>query len=162
MSANSDFSTAKIAPAAAACQRTGRRSSMCSQRISTVIAVLVLLVIGCASTNPQVSTLIEYRRSGGIQGLDDHLVINTEGEATLTRRATRSQFNVDSDTMGQLRTVLEATGFLSLQREYLPERPGADLFEYILTYGSHTIRTKDLAVPEVLQSLIQLLNHLSH
>lgn len=125
-----------------------------------MIALFVFLAAGCAATNPQVSTLVEYRRSGGIRGLDDHLIIGTDGEATLIRRAARFEFTVGSDTLDQLRTVLNAADFPNLRREYLPERQGADLFEYTLNYGGRTVRTKDFAIPEVLQPLIELLNQL--
>ena len=76
------------------------------------------------------------------------------------RGATASEFRVDGDTLQRLRSLLEETRFEGLRAEYLPTRPGADLFEYVLIYEGRRVRTMDTAVPAALQPLIQLLNGL--
>ena len=124
-------------------------------------ALLVPLVMGCFSAgSPQYSTLIEYHRSGGIQGLDDHLVIYDDGTAALTRKGARSEFTVEDAVMEELRSLLKEMKFRKLRKEYLPARGGADLFEYMITHDDHTVRTKDMAIPEGLMPLIDLLDQI--
>ena len=117
-------------------------------------------VVGCATVNPQAAALIEYRRSGGIAGREDRLVVRTDGTAQLWRRTAASDFQLSPDTLAQLRTMLARTDFRSLRSEYLLPRSGADLFEYVVIYKDRTVRTMDTAVPAELGPLIQLLSSL--
>lgn len=117
-------------------------------------------LVGCASVNPQAPALIEYQRSGGIAGREDRLVVHTDGTARLYRRGAVSDFTVGGDTLAQLRSLLKTIAFDDLRSDYLPSRPGADFFEYIVVYGNRRVRAMDTAVPAELQPLIQLLNGL--
>jgi hypothetical protein len=104
--------------------------------------------------------LAEYRRSGGFAGLDDYLVIQVNGQATLTRKTEHYEFVLDRDTMNQLQALFDDAEFSKLRREYLPSRQGSDLFEYVVTYKGHTVRTMDTAVPEALWPVLELLNQI--
>lgn len=108
----------------------------------------------------QAPALVEYQRSGGIAGREDRLVVYTDGTAHLYRRGVISDFTVGGDTLAQLRSLLGKIRFDGLRSEYLPPRRGADLFEYVVVYGTHRVRAVDTAVPSELQPLIQLLNGL--
>lgn len=119
-------------------------------------------VVGCATVNPQAAALIEYRRSGGIAGREDRLVVLSDGTVHLSRRATVTSFQLSPDTLAQLRSLLDSTDFRGLRAEYLPPRRGADLFEYVVIYKDRTIRTMDTAVPPELRPLIQLLSGLTN
>ena len=125
----------------------------------TVIMVFTGWLAGCTGTTSS-GTLIEYRRSGGFAGLDDCLVINVNGETTLSRKAEHCEFALDSDTMKHLQTLFDNADFSKLRREYLPPRQGSDLFEYVVTYKGHTVRTMDTAVPESLQPILESLNQI--
>lgn len=124
-----------------------------------VVAMLAGWLMGCAKTSSS-QTLIEYRRSGGFAGLDDHLVITRSGEPILTRKSERLEVTLDSDTVRYLQLLFEEAGFSHLRGEYLPSRQGSDLFEYVVTYEGHTVRTMDGAVPPSLQSVLEALNQL--
>lgn len=50
--------------------------------------------------------------------------------------------------------------FTRLDEEYLPAQPGADVYDYRLTYGGHTVRMVDTAVPEDLMPILDMLNQL--
>ena len=50
--------------------------------------------------------------------------------------------------------------FTRLDEEYLPGQPGADLFDYRLTYAGHTVHIVDTAVPEGMQPILDTLNQL--
>lgn len=127
--------------------------------LTLVVAMLTGWLIGCGKASSS-ETLIEYRRSGGFAGLEDHLVINKSGEAVLTRKSERHEFTLDNDTVNRLQTLFKDVEFSQLRKEYLPSRQGSDLFEYVVTYEGHTVRTMDGAVPPSLQSVLEALNQL--
>ncbi|MBC8255556.1 MAG: hypothetical protein H8E35_16210 [Ardenticatenia bacterium] len=127
--------------------------------LTIVVSMLTGWLIGCTRT-PSSETLIEYRRSGGFAGLDDGLVIKGNGEATLTRKSERYEFTLDSDTISRLQTIFEEAEFSQLRKEYPPSRQGSDLFEYVVTYKGHTVRTMDGSVPPSLQHILEALNQI--
>jgi hypothetical protein len=128
-------------------------------QIFIVIVTLAGWLTGCTGTTTS-GILIEYRRSGGFGGLDDRLIINVNGQATLTRKAEHYEFVLDRDTMNQLLVLLDNAEFSKLRREYLPPRQGSDLFEYVVTYKGHAVRTMDTAVPDSLLPILELLNQI--
>lgn len=128
--------------------------------ISACATIAFSLFGGCATVNSQAPALVEYRRSGGIAGREDRLVVHVDGSARCYRRGTPTAFTVSGDTLAQLRQLLQGIRFDTLQAEYLPPRPGADLFEYVVVYGNRRIRTMDTAVPPELQPLLQVLSDL--
>jgi hypothetical protein len=134
-----------------------RHSSPWSAGRRVVVLLLLQSVAACAPVNPQASVLIEYRRSGGIAGREDRLVIRSDGTARLTRRGTDVDFSVAADTLARVRALIDSARFSTLRAEYLPARRGADLFEYVVTCQGRTVRTMDTAVPDRLQPLLQLL-----
>jgi len=130
--------------------------------VSSVVIVTAILagwLIGCAGTASS-GVLVDYRRSGGFAGLDDHLIIDSSGQATLTRQTQRYEFALDSDTVDRLVALLDSVGFSKLCGEHLPSHQGSDLFEYVVTYEGQTVRTMDIAVPESLQPVLELLNQI--
>ena len=124
-----------------------------------VIVVLAGWLASCTGTSSS-GILVEYRRSGGFAGLDDRVVIQVNGQATLTRKAEHYEFVLDCDTVNQLQALFDDAEFSKLRREYLPSRQGSDLFEYVVTYKGHTVRTMDTAVPEALWPVLELLNQI--
>ena len=127
--------------------------------LTILVAMLTGWLVGCTKTSSS-ETLIEYRRSGGFAGLDDHLIIKENGAAILTRKSERHESTLDSDTIDRLRTLFEEAEFSQLHKEYLPSRQGSDLFEYVVTYKGHTVRTMDGAVPPSLQPVLEALNQI--
>jgi hypothetical protein len=119
-------------------------------------------IAGCAKMSSQATALIEYRRSGGIAGREDRLVVLSDGSMRLTRRGAAADYQVGADTLTELRALLERIDFRAMRDEYLPARRGADLFEYVVIYRDRRIRTMDTAVPPELQPLIQLLSGLAN
>jgi hypothetical protein len=127
--------------------------------LTIVVLMLTGWLVGCArASSPE--TLIAYRRSGGFAGWDDHLVIKENGEAILTRQSERHEFTLDGDTTSRLQTLFQEADFSQLRRRYLPAQEGADLFEYVVTYRGHTVRTMDGAVPPSLQPILEALNRI--
>jgi len=127
--------------------------------LALVVTMVTGWLIGCGKAS-SAETLIEYRRSGGFAGLDDYLVVKKSGEAILTRKSERYAFTLDRDVVNGLQTFFEDAEFSQLRKEYLPTRQGSDLFEYVVTYEGHTVRTLDGAVPPSLQPILEALNQI--
>jgi hypothetical protein len=132
---------------------------MASPHLCVAIVVLLGWLAGCGAPASR-ETIVEYRRTGGFAGLDDHLVVRADGEATLDRRGERYEFELDSETMDRLLTTLDNAEISQLDGEYLSSQKGGDLFEYVVTYQGYTVRTGDTAVPESLWPALELLNRI--
>jgi heat shock protein HslJ len=108
----------------------------------------------------EAAPLIEYSRTGGIAGLDDHLVISADGTATVTRKETTRQVQVPDLTMKKLATHLSAADFPSLRDSYPATREGADYFTYTLTHHGKTVVIEDTGIPAILVPIINTLNEI--
>ncbi|MCB0115852.1 MAG: hypothetical protein KDD84_17245 [Caldilineaceae bacterium] len=125
-----------------------------------VITVLCARLLTGCSVGPSSSIWIDYQRSGGFVGFDDHLTVLNTGEATLTRKSTQFTFTLDDATISQLQGQLDVAVFSELRREYLPERQGADLITYTIIVNGHRVKTMDGAMPEPLKPIVKSLNEI--
>jgi hypothetical protein len=129
----------------------------------TLCAILVVIVTGwlvaCTKTS-SLEALIDYRRSGGLLGVDDHLVINKNGETLLLRRSERYEFTLNEDSISHLQALFEEAEFSQLGTEHLPPRQVSDSFEYVVTYGGYTVQARDGAVPPSLWAVLEALNQI--
>jgi len=129
----------------------------------TIVVLLLLLLAGwfvACQKGRSSDILTVYERSGGVAGLDDHLEIDESGEAVVTRDSERYAFTLDAERLSRLEERFQDVGFQELRKEYLPDQPGADRFEYVVTYKGHTVRTVDGAVPESLRPILDSLNRI--
>lgn len=127
------------------------------------------LVLGCGAAAkhraPQRS-LVDYRRTGGIAGVDVRLVVQNDGRATLTtgRLGPPRGGTLPSRFMKELRSTLARADFGQLKGSYTPDRPVYDGFTYAISHDGRTVEASDFAVPRQLQPLIDALersiNHL--
>ncbi len=120
-----------------------------------LMSALGWLVVACVG---QPAVLVEYRRSGGILGLRDRLVVYEDGRVELERRGARYQFTLGSEELARLRGALERAGFGALRPEYFPSGRWADLVEFTLVYRGRTVR--GVLSPEVPEGLRQVLAEL--
>ena len=137
-----------------------------------VLLVLVALMSACrpASAGQEVDgpipteqapqVLVEYRRTGGLIGADDQLVVHVSGEAFVVSRAQARQLVVDEPTLWKLEAALVQANFSELEADYQPRPGGVDLFEYAVSYAGTTVRARDGAVPDALRPVLQLLNQI--
>ena len=130
--------------------------------ISTLTILLTLATLAaCASaSSSSPDVLIEYRRTGGFAGFDDHLVIYKDGNAILTRQEQQSEFSISPDTLLHLEDLFSQADFSDLRSEYTPDRQVADVFEYVISYQGKRVRAMDTAIPPELFPLIQALNQI--
>jgi len=127
--------------------------------VISIGVLLASLAVSCTGTTVS-GTLIEYRRTGGFAGLDDHLVIDANRKATLTRKARQYEFVLDQATFEQLLQQFDQAEFPQLKTKYVPTDTCCDLIEYKITYEGQTVRTMDTAVPESLWSILDSLNEI--
>lgn len=128
----------------------------CSKLLSLIVFVGMCPASCQGMSSPEV--FIEYRRSGGFAGVDDHLVIDATGRATVDRKTAACEFDLDDNTINQLRALFDDMGFSRLSSEGRASRRGPDFFEYTVTYKTHTVRTIDGSVPESLWPMLESLN----
>jgi hypothetical protein len=124
-----------------------------------ICLLLLILSIGCTGTKKP-DIILEYHRTGGLVGLDDHLTIDREGNAVLKRKNAQAEFALDVKTLNRLETMFNTAAFSRLKKAYLPPQPGADLIEYTITYHGHTVQMMDIAIPEILQPILESLNQI--
>ncbi len=123
--------------------------------------VLLLLVLAaCAPSAPAAPTPIDYQRSGGFIGVQDHLTIDLNGHAALTRRTGNSEFDLTRDELTALQAAFQSAGFAALPENSMPPAGIADAFFYVITYQGHQVRTGDSAIPKPLAPVIASLNRL--
>ncbi len=104
------------------------------------------------------SVLVDYERNGGFAGFSDHLTIDNNGHATLTRRASAKDFDLSRDELSQLQAVFQNAGFATLPENSMPKAVPPDAFTYVITYQGHRVKTADSAVPQSLQPVLEVLN----
>ncbi len=125
----------------------------------------MLFTVSACSNQPsdQNDTVaVDYYRSGGFAGLTDHLIIDNDGHCSLQRKNDRFEFDLLPADFQHLRELFRQADFFTLAAEYLPQKPGADMFTYIITYRNsgmeHMVRTMDGSVPAALMPVITQLN----
>jgi hypothetical protein len=129
------------------------------QRLLSYLIIILLLFISTSCAGRSASW-VDYRRSGGFLGLDDHLVIDENGNASLTRGQKTSEYTLDSQTITNLKSIFSKVSFSELQHSYLPTAKGADLIDYEITYLGYKVHTMDTAVPTQLSPVIDALNQI--
>jgi len=135
-----------------------------------VVAAWLLATCGAPATSSSGQSaagdvLIQYRRTGGIAGLDDRLTIQADGQAILTRKGgERQTITLDKTTLSSLQATLGEADFLELESQYQPARDIPDAFHYEVSYqvdnGRHTVAATDSSVPEQLAPVLDKLNRI--
>jgi len=106
--------------------------------------------------------LVEFRRTGGRAGNDEHLVVGRDGQATLRTPDSTQRLELGPATVEQLGQQLAAAGFTELPEDLRsrPEEdePQPDVVEYAITADGHTVRVLGSALPGQLVPLVEALN----
>lgn len=121
--------------------------------IAVLTATAVLAACAIAEAAPRPLTI---KRSGGIAGIQDTLVVQPGGRGTLTHRGGDRTRLTPAQTR-PLRAALRASDFGDLDARYEP-RGGvvvSDGIDYVFRSGGHTVAVKELAegVPARLERL---------
>lgn len=140
---------------------------MAGPGIFLVISVLFVLVFVAACTGqprvienetPAPAIVIDYRKTGGIAGTDDHLVIFKNGQGIYSRRSGHGEFSLNEKEMDSLSRLLELTDFPNLSDRYPAPAQGADYFTYIISSHGKTVWTETGGIPDALDQVINLMD----
>lgn len=130
-----------------------------------IVVVVVLAGTGCLGKEAPASPdqappalLIDYHRTGGFAGVDDHLLLFDNGAGLVSTRSVTREFQVNSSELYRLELIFRQAGFASLQNTYTPPSGGADFMAYRITFGNKTVETQDTVIPFTLQPAIRELN----
>ncbi len=106
--------------------------------------------------------LLEFRRTGGRAGNDDHLVVDGDGRAMLRTPTGTRQFELGPGMVEELPRQLEMAGFDALAEDLRrppdADEPQPDVVEYAITAGGHTVRALGSALPPELVEVVGMLN----
>ena len=113
--------------------------------------------------------LVEFHRTGGIAGFDDHMVIYTNGTVHVDRRDVSDRFSntytLSPTQLRDLETLFGNSGFMSLSQDTLPSNDwafAADYFIYTIEYKGHRIEAPELSIPDSMQPLIERLTEIMY
>jgi hypothetical protein len=124
-----------------------------------VLVVVLAGVAGCGGSDDSPSTddgpvltsgaLVNYTRTGGVGGVDEHLRIDPDGAATVTigapENADRS-FELSDAQLANIQSLLDAADLSAMPEN--PQPTGcADCFVYTVEYGGRTITYDDASPP---------------
>jgi len=130
-----------------------------------IIVVVFLAGTGCLGKEAPASPgqappalLIDYHRTGGFAGVDDHLLLFDNGAGLVSTRSVTREFQVNSSELDRLDLIFWEAGFDSLQDTYTSPDGGADFMSYRITFGNKTVVTEDTVIPFMLQPVIRELN----
>jgi len=132
-----------------------------------LLVVALVWMAGCmeqpvknVTPEPGPAILVDYSRTGGIGGFDDHLVIFENGAAVYSGQRGRGAFIVNQNSMDNIRDSFYSIGFPMMNASYPAASPGADYFTYTITYRNYTVKAEDTGVPFALQPVIDNLNEI--
>ena len=116
-----------------------------------MVAALVLLF--WQAPLPHSPAMMEFHRTGGFAGFDDHITIYTNGTAAITSRSGKRSKNIPPKEVTFLTRQLRTSGLLQRDSSNLSE--GADHITYGIKYKGVRVTFNDEKVPPKLQAALQ-------
>ncbi len=118
-------------------------------RLVAVLLAAVTLTVAAAAPSAGAATartFATFRQTGGIAGVDVHLVVRKDRTLVVTRRGERTvRGRLRAATFRRLRAALDAA---HLERRLSPTQTGcADCFVYAIGYGGHRAQFDDVSFP---------------
>jgi hypothetical protein len=106
--------------------------------------------------------LVDYKRTGGFAGFDDHLTVYENGAAVVTTKNGGNRYTLTSKELNDLTALFESSGFNSVSQQDLPmvKVSGNDFFYYSIDFRGHQLEANEYAFPESLEPVIEGLNNL--
>ena len=134
---------------------------------AAVLLVMIVCMSGCTdqpvkniTPPPGPALVVDYYRTGGIAGADDHLAIFENGAVVYSGKSGNGAYFINGSSLAGLKDLFRNTNFAGLNESYPAPSPGADYYHYTITYRNHTVRAEDTSVPPLLQPIIQRLHEI--
>ena len=133
--------------------------------IPLFLLVLVLAGAGCLGTRviPVNKTappaiLVDYHRVGGIGGMDDRLVIFTNGVAAISQGSATTEISLNDTDLALISVLFSESDFSQLQNNYPASHQSPEVISYTITYMGKTVTAQDTDIPPSLETIIDNLN----
>ena len=104
-----------------------------------------LFLLFCQAPQLSAPSLMEFHRTGGFAGFDDHVTIFPDGTAAINSRGKKSSRKVPSKEVAFLTRQLRESGLFNRASSRLSE--GADHITYLIRYKTVGITVPDDQVP---------------
>lgn len=104
--------------------------------------------------------VLEFWRTGGFAGMDDHLEIYPDGSVSLSRKEYTTWFSLTGSELDALGALMEDSGFMACAPHYEAPPGSADLFIYQICWRGKTVVVEDTVIPAGLQEIIDALTSL--
>lgn len=104
--------------------------------------------------------VLEFWRTGGFTGMDDHLEIYPDGSVSLSRKEYTAGFSLTEPELDAIVALMEDSGFMALAPQYEAPPGSADLFIYQICWQGKTVVVEDTVIPAGLQAVIDELTTL--
>jgi len=126
-----------------------------------IVTLTDVTAIGREATENK-DVLVDYRRTGGIAGFNDHLTVYENGVTVVTTKNAENQYSLSSGEIKEIMDLFESSGFNSINQQDLPmvKVSGNDFFTYSIEFGRHSLKAIEYAFPESLSPVIERLNTL--
>jgi hypothetical protein len=129
-----------------------------------ILALLALGALTACTHQNQPTFWLDYQRTGGIAGVQDHLTIYADGRTVLERRDVQGEFTISPEQRQQIQAALNIIIAARIEGDNVPQDTCCDRYIYVIEYGengqTHHFRTIDGNVPSRVQPLLLLLNAL--
>ncbi len=121
---------------------------------------LLVFIPAVPDSTEQDLPVIEFSRTGGFGGFDDHIAIYEDGSAVVTRKETTARMSLPEGTLQQLYTLFDQASFEELGDSYPAPTQGNDYFSYVIIYHGKTVTTEDTGVPPALEPIFAILGQI--
>lgn len=136
--------------------------------VAAYVVALVSLLVACGQATPQPDSSptgpdpsdpvsLTFTRSGGFIGVEDKVVVQTDGVMVVQQRAGEPSTRTLTDAeFAELQRQIREADIPSLTGEY--KVAGADMFQYSITVDGRTFTADEPAVPASVQPLVTTLS----
>ena len=128
------------------------------------LLVVAVLLSGCIGQKTQTvpqseppAVFVDYQRTGGMGGLDAHLVIFDNGAGVVSSRSVSTEIALNKTEIARITALFNDAQFSMLQTNY-PAHAGMDLTNYSVSYHGKTVTVQDTAIPPSFQPVLDELN----
>jgi hypothetical protein len=118
--------------------------------MKTLLPFAVMVALAAAPGAASAKTLVSFKQSGGIAGIESAVTVTTTGYVVAEGHGTDRSHRLRASTLRELRTMLS-------EARWDRANPGAsscaDCFEYVVRYHGHRARYDDSQTRQVPRSI---------
>lgn len=135
--------------------------------LAIFILVLILTGAGCLGTKtPAINTtappavFVDFHRSGGVDDVNDRLVIFDNGVAIVSGKSTSTDIFLNATDIALISALFNQSQFSQLQTNYSAPRKSENLMTYTISYHGKTVTAAETAMPPSLKTVVGELNRI--